>query len=136
MLSSTAPEFMAISFASFLSCAMSWAEGLGRVRSTISLTMARATPMEEMTSAFSGIWYLKPISLAVKVSRVPAPPPDPTSTIWSRSILYFAIKSSITGLILSVDFWRMALAVSSTDIPTSSARSLIAILAESSLPQA
>ena len=63
-VSGEAPEPMAASVASFFSSRMSSWVGLGMTRSTTSRTMDSATPMEEMTSAFSGMEYCRPIFLA------------------------------------------------------------------------
>ena len=62
-LSGVAPLSTALLMASALMARMSSWVGEGMMRSTTSRTMASATPMEEMTSALSGMEYLTPILL-------------------------------------------------------------------------
>ena len=53
--SGSAPEFIALSTASCFNSFISSCDGFGITLSTTSLTIARATPIDEITSAFSGI---------------------------------------------------------------------------------
>ena len=80
-LSGVAPLWMALFIASILIALMSSLEGDGMIRSTTSLTMARATPIEEITSAFSGMLYFSPIFSAKYTISEAAPPPTPTKEI-------------------------------------------------------
>ena len=108
---------MALLRASFLMARISSLDGEGMMRSTTSRTMDRATPMDEMTSAFSGMEYLTPILLLKYTIREAAPPPTPTRDIWSFSSLYFSASSSITGSILAYAFSMICFAMSSTVVP-------------------
>ena len=96
-----APLSTALSTASRLMLLISSGVGLGTTRSTTSRTMARATPMEEITSAFSGTLYLIFILLAQNPIRDVAPPPTPTRDIWSCSRRYLSASSMIIGSIFS-----------------------------------
>ncbi|MNC33831.1 hypothetical protein D3C75_822400 [compost metagenome] len=72
---------MALFMASIFSALITSLEGDGMIRSTTSLTMDKATPIEEITSAFSGILYFNPIFSAKYIIREAAPPPTPTREI-------------------------------------------------------
>ena len=61
--------------------AISFLVGDGITRSTTSLIIDKATPMDEITSAFSGILYPNSISLEVYGSNAETPPPTPTRDI-------------------------------------------------------
>ena len=61
--SGVAPDSIALFIASFFNDRISSLLGEGMIRSTTSQTIASATPIEEITSAFSGIEYFTPILL-------------------------------------------------------------------------
>ena len=100
-VSAAAPLSTALSIASALMERISSGVGLGTTRSTTSLTIAKATPMEDMTSALSGMEYFKPILSEQKPIKDAAPPPTPTRLIWSFSRRYFSASSIMMGWIFS-----------------------------------